>query len=194
VLVELNHFQNDDSGFGHAVEPDIRMPFSSPFISSVAFQVLRELNVPGDHQMVRDGLDYFVRSYDPSIGGWDPTGPRSDDFPHAPWWNYVPVAGRLGVEKRSNPGAEIVGYLHLYSDTSRADFTDQVTRGILETFDDLPDDMEVHAMMCFWRLVEMVPTAIADQLLPKLQRGVPLVTAKRPEEWDSYGGRPLRFA
>jgi hypothetical protein len=41
VLVELKKFQNEDGGFGHGIEPDLRMPFSSPFSTSVAFQVLR---------------------------------------------------------------------------------------------------------------------------------------------------------
>jgi len=28
VLTELNKFQNDDGGFGHAIELDLRMPLS----------------------------------------------------------------------------------------------------------------------------------------------------------------------
>jgi hypothetical protein len=35
VLGELSKFQNDDCGFGHAMEPDIRKPNSSPLCSSI---------------------------------------------------------------------------------------------------------------------------------------------------------------
>ncbi|MEE8045500.1 MAG: hypothetical protein V3T49_01535, partial [Dehalococcoidia bacterium] len=95
VLDELQKFQNDDGGFGHAVEPDVRMPHSSPFISSVAFQVIRELSVPAEHQIVRDGIGYFEHSYDRTIGGWEPIGPQSANYPHARWWEYKPVVGQL---------------------------------------------------------------------------------------------------
>jgi len=194
VLAELAMFQNDDGGFGHGIEPDLRTPFSSPLASTLAFQVLRELAVPGDQSVVRDGIAYFTHIHDRSIGGWDPVGPHVDEFPHAPWWNYEPVAGQLNPRKRSNPGAEIAGYLHLYAGQDHAAFTEEVTAGILNTFDDLPDDMEVHAMMCFMRLAEMAPDPVAERLLPKLHSGVHLVTSDNPDDWQNYGGRPLWFA
>ena len=62
VLGELSKFQNDDGGFGHAMEPDIRMPNSSPLCSSVAFQVLRELEVSYDLEIVHSAIGYFANS------------------------------------------------------------------------------------------------------------------------------------
>ncbi|MCZ6538501.1 MAG: hypothetical protein O6922_01575, partial [Chloroflexi bacterium] len=102
VLAELGEFQNDDGGFGHGIEPDLRMPLSSSFASTLAFQVFRELAVPGDLSVVGRGIKYFERTYNRSIGGWDPVGPHSDEFPHAPWWNYKPVDGRLNLLKQAN--------------------------------------------------------------------------------------------
>ena len=58
VLGELSKFQNDDGGFGHAMELDIRMPNSSPLCSSVAFQVLRELEVSDDLEIVHSAIGY----------------------------------------------------------------------------------------------------------------------------------------
>ena len=194
VLDELEKFRNPDGGFGHGIEPDLRLPLSSPFASSVAFQALRMLAVPGDQLFVKAGIEYFERTYDRSIGGWDPVGPQGDEFPHAPWWNYVPVDGQLDLLKKSNPGAEIAGYLHLYADQADPDFRTEVTAALLDTFEALPDDMEVHTMMCFMRLAELAPGPVADQILPKLKRGVHLVTDDTPDEWQNYGGRPLWFA
>ena len=196
VLVELKSFQNEDGGFGHGIEPDMRMPFSSPFSTSVAFQVLRELNVSWDHEMVQKGIGYIEHSYDRSIGGWEPTGPNVDQFPHAPWWNYksVPGEGGLDLLARSNPGAELAGYLSLYSDQSDAGFVEEAVSSALSTFELLPDDMEVHAMMCYMRLAEMAGDSVAQRLLPKLRRGVHLVTGDSPDDWEDYGGRPLWFA
>lgn len=91
-----------------------------------------------------------------------------DDYPHAPWWDYVPFDGVLDADRRSNPGAEIAGYFHLYSDQVDDRLSNEVT--------------------------EMAPPEIAEQMLPKLKRGVKLVTFGNPEVWQNYGGRPLWFA
>jgi len=196
VLIELKKFQNEDGGFGHGIEPGVRMPFSSPFSISVAFQVLRELDVPGDHDMVRNGIGYLERSYDRSVGGWEPISPDADQFPHAPWWNYKPLLndGRLDSVTQSNPGAELAGYLTLYSEQTDAGFIEEVMSSALATFDRLPDDMEVHTMMCYMRLAKMADGPVPQRLLTKLRRGVHLVTSDSPDEWQAHGGRPLWFA
>ena len=58
VLGELSKFQNDDGSFGHAMEPDILMPNSSLLCSSVAFRVLRELEVSDDSGIVHSAIGY----------------------------------------------------------------------------------------------------------------------------------------
>lgn len=194
VIAELAKYQNDDGGFGHGAEPDVRMPFSSAIGSTIAFQLLRNLAVQGDESIVRDGIAYFERTYDRSIGGWEVVDSQSDGYPHAVWWNYKPFKGQLEPLMRANPGPEIIGYLHLYSDHADADFVRGVTNQILDTFDELPDDMEFHAMMCFIRLAEMAGESVSERLLPKLHRGVHMVTTGNSDDWQAYGGRPLWFA
>ena len=194
VLAELGRFRNDDGGFGHRIEPDLRTPLSSPLASTLALQVFRELAVPGDQPVVGDGIKYFERTSDRSIRGWDPVVLHGDEFPRAAWWNYERVEGQLSPLKQSNPGVEIVGYLHLYAGQVGPAFVEEVTAAVLSAFAALPDDMEVHAMMCFMRLAEMAPGPVAEKLLPELRRGVHLVTGDNPDDWRGYGGRPLWFA
>ena len=194
VLTQLRAFQNNDGGFGHGIEPDLRMPLSSPFATTLAFQVFRDLDVPGNHAAVVEGIKYFERTYDHSIGGWDPVGPRGNGFPRAVWWNYEPIDGRLGLLKQSNPGAEIVGCLHRYSGQIDHAFLQQAIVGVMEAFTALPDDMDFHALLCFMRLAEMAPGPIAEKLLAGLRRGVQRLTCEGPDDWQSYGGRPLDFA
>ena len=67
VLEELGKFHNSDGGFGHVLELDIRIPNSSPICSSLAFQVLRELEVSNDHDMDRSMIVYFVNSNQPDF-------------------------------------------------------------------------------------------------------------------------------
>ena len=79
-------------------------------------------------------------------------------------------------------------------------FVEEVVSSALTTFDSLPDDMEFHAMMCYMRLAEMANMAetsrraVTQRLLPKLRRGVRLVTSDNPNDWKAYGGLPLWFA
>ena len=49
----LAAFQNEDGGFGRALEPDFRLPASSAIATSLAFRHLREAMVPARDPMVR---------------------------------------------------------------------------------------------------------------------------------------------
>ena len=44
------------------------------------------------------------------------------------------------------------------------------------------------------RLAEMAPGPIAEKFLAGLRRGVQRLTCEGPDDWQSYGGRPLDFA
>jgi hypothetical protein len=84
VLDALRAHRNDDGGFGHALEPDMRAPTSQPVGVHTTMEILHEIGV-------RD---------DPMIGAaadWLQTITREDggipfvletDAPHAPWWQY----------------------------------------------------------------------------------------------------------
>ena len=179
MLGELSKFQNDDGGFGHATEPDIRMPNSSPLCSSVAFQVLRELEVSYDLEIVHSAIGYFANSYQPKIGGWDPTGADVDDYDRAPWWDYSPVEGRLTPLKVVNPSAEICGYLKLFGVDSDSDIAvDRIVEDLLDLFFNLPEEIELHASMCFIRMGEMLSVDVAKRILPKLAAAAHLAVSE----------------
>ena len=195
MLGELSKFQKDDGGFGHAMEPDVRMTNSSPLCSSVAFQVLRELEVSDDREIVHSAIGYFANSYQPKIGGWDPTGPDVDDYDRAAWCDYSPIEGRLTPLKVVNPGAEICGYLKLFGADSDSDIAvDTIVEDLLDLFFNLPEEIELHALMCFIRMGGMMSVDVAERMLPKLARAAHLTVSENEEDWRGYGGRPLCIA
>jgi hypothetical protein len=53
VLAALASFQNADGGFGHALEPDLRLQESSVIATTIAFQHFRELGIHEDLPMLR---------------------------------------------------------------------------------------------------------------------------------------------
>ena len=179
VLGELSKFQNDDGSFGHAMEPDILMPNSSLLCSSVAFRVLRELEVSDDSEIVHSAIGYFANSYQPKIDGWDPTGPDVDDYDRAPWWDYSPIEVRLTPLKVVNPGAEICDYLKLFGADSDSDIAvDTIIEGLLHLFFNLPEEIELHALMCFICMGEMLSVDVAERILPKLARAADLAVSE----------------
>ncbi|MCD4685586.1 MAG: hypothetical protein K8S97_06590, partial [Anaerolineae bacterium] len=63
VLAELAKFQNPDGGFGHALEPDMRLADSSVIATTIAFQVFRELATSADHPLIERACAYLRATY-----------------------------------------------------------------------------------------------------------------------------------
>ena len=56
VIAELARFQNEDGGFGRALEPDLRTPSSSALATEIGLRRLKELGCSTDHPMVRNAV------------------------------------------------------------------------------------------------------------------------------------------
>ena len=90
VLNALRAYQNEDGGFGHALDCDNWNPNSAPYNACVAVGILTELKLfDPAHPMVGGMLGYLgaTEFYSPELG-WHFTVPTNDAFPHAPWWSY----------------------------------------------------------------------------------------------------------
>jgi hypothetical protein len=190
VLAALASYQNDDGGFGNSLEPDIRASASSAIATTVGFQVLREIQAPAEHALVRKGIEYFVATFDESRGVWPIISPEVAEAPHAPWWNYENSAETFG-QFLTNPRAEIVGYLHEFSDGVPTQLLKQLTATVLEHLDFLPDEMEMHDILCFARLAETEALPNRDKVWAKLTRAAAPGVARNAEQLNDYVLKPL---
>ena len=82
VLDAIRAFRNDDGGFGHAIEPDMRAPESQPVGVQTAMEILHELGVHDD-PMIRPAADW-LRSVTRDDGGIPFV--LETEAPHARWW------------------------------------------------------------------------------------------------------------
>ena len=190
VLAALAPYQNDDGGFGNSLEPDIRTSASSAIATTVGFQILREIRVPVSHTLVRKGIEYFVTTFDESRQIWPIIPPEVAEAPHAPWWNYQNSAETFG-QFLVNPRAEIVGYLHDFSDGVPIQLLQQLTATLLEYLDSLSDEMEMHDILCFARLAETEALPNRDKVWEKLARAAAPRVARNVEQLTGYVLKPL---
>lgn len=89
VLSALSLYQNEDGGFGNALEPDSWNPKSSPYTTLNAIEVLDTINFSDLSHPIMRGIFKFLESGKHSFeNGWVFSIPSNDNYPHAPWWTY----------------------------------------------------------------------------------------------------------
>ena len=108
VVDAVRAFRNDDGGFGHGLEPDVRCPASLPVDVEVAFQALATARA-ADRELVLGACDYLAKvAASVAAGGAVPPAlPVIESFPRAAHWtewtyepSLNPTAGLVGVLNR----------------------------------------------------------------------------------------------
>lgn len=84
LLAALGRFQNDDGGFGRALEPDIAAPDSNPFATELALTVCRQADLPRGHELLGRAVWYLESTQDED-GGWR-FAPGVYEHALAPWF------------------------------------------------------------------------------------------------------------
>ena len=107
VVDALRGYQNEDGGFGHALEPDKRCPASLPIDVETAFQALVSADIV-DEPMVLRACDFLAQTAaDAGSGGSVPLAfPIIESFPRAEHWSDWTYAPGL------NPTAGLIGLLY----------------------------------------------------------------------------------
>jgi len=104
VISALTAYQNVDGGFGNALEPDIRCPYSQPIATEVALLVMDELEC-FDRDIIL-GIARYLKSITAPTGGFPSELPELNEYPHAPWWG-----NKKELSANINPTGRIVGLL-----------------------------------------------------------------------------------
>lgn len=104
VVDVLRGYQNDDGGFGHGLEPDVRCPASLPIDVEVAFKTLAAAGTTDD-AMVRRACDFLTSAAGPD-GAVAPAFPVIESYPRAAHWS------EWTFEPGLNPTAGLAGLLY----------------------------------------------------------------------------------
>lgn len=195
VLAALATFQNRDGGFGHALEPDLRTPASSALATSVALQIVAEVNAPATHPLVQGAVAYLLATYDSATQRWRIIPPEAEHSPRAFWW------AAEGLEERFNhfglnPRAELLGALWRRADPQVIPWLEMLTAAVVDSLaatNAPPSDNELH---CLLRLAESpnLPKHLHARLHTYLHSAVLATVVTTPERWHEYVLRPLAVA
>jgi hypothetical protein len=79
----LSPYKNDDGGWGHGLEHDIKAPLSNPLMLEFLLSVIRDTDLPSGNLL--DGTPEWLESIQNPDGSLvNPPGLL--DYPHAQWW------------------------------------------------------------------------------------------------------------
>lgn len=89
VLSALSVYQNEDGGFGNALEPDNWNPESSPYTTQHALRILKDIEFfDKEHPIVQGIIRFFDSGVYCLDEGWFFNLPSNNNFAHAPWWTF----------------------------------------------------------------------------------------------------------
>ena len=179
VLKILKTYQNEDEGFGKALESDLRMVESSVLASTVALQYINILNLSTPDKIVERAISYLVKETQRYPEGfslknfWYSHNKEQSQLPHAPWWHIeklIPPA----IEDWPNPSIEVISYLLKYRKFVPQSLLDELLID-LQNFLKLEPKLTgfVHyKFLCFKRLIPNVSEELQEKIFAMIDRSI----------------------
>ncbi len=198
VLDALAHYQNDDGGFGHALEPDAWNPNSSPIQTWTATEILREIDFTDTTHPIFNGILKYLESGQDFDGElWYNEIVSNNNYPHAPWW---------GCEQDNadsyNPTACLAGFIIRFAEKGGALYGlgVEIAKKALIATGEKGLSRDMHSVNLYIRLLEYCQEACAADIIDisslekRLHELIPLAITQDTAEWEkSYVCKPSQF-
>lgn len=152
VLNALSYYQNEDGGFGHALEADSWNPNSSPIQTWCAIELLREIDFyDKTHPIINGILKYLASGDGFSNYKWTSEIESNNNFPHAFWWDW-----KDDSEHDYNPTANLVGFIIKFADKNSELFHKacEIAKQAANSLFDRSRVDDGHLLLCFLRLYQ----------------------------------------
>ncbi len=199
VVNALLTYQNEDGGFGHALEADSWNPNSAPIQVFHALEILREIGFTDrNHSIIQGILNYLASGKDMEGEFWLNNLTTNNDYPHAIWWE---VGYPYTNHNQYNPTAGLSGFGLCYGERHTK---------LFETCANIAKDavtyllqaqaIDMHTLNCYIALMEYLEQAKVtdvvdlDALRQKLMELVQGAITKDTSTWaTSYVCKPSQF-
>lgn len=198
IMKVLSYYQNEDGGFGNAVEADCWNPNSIPLHSNTASEIIREIGFEDNQHPVIQGLLKWYASGEHFNGKtWEITVESNNNYPHAPWWHTESVSS---CHTDYNGTAQIAGFIARYADKG-SDIFKLGVRVANEAIAALsPDEIrDMHTCACYMRMAELFEKGKAtgyipfDELKDKLHKSINKLIVTDTSKWNGYVCQPSCF-
>ncbi|MHA2287773.1 MAG: hypothetical protein ACXABG_03195 [Promethearchaeota archaeon] len=179
VLDILKTYQNDDGGFGKALESDLRMKDSSILATTVALQYVNNLNLSKINKMVERAILYLVKEKQQYTEGfplknfWYSHSIEQSQSPHAPWW-HIDKVKPPEIEDWPNPSVEVISYLLKYPQFVPKSLIEELLDD-LQTFLKLESQLigfVYYKFLCFKRLVPYVSEELQRMIFAMIDKTI----------------------
>lgn len=200
VLEALSFYQNEDGGFGHALEADVWNPNSSPIQTWTATEILWEISISDrNHPIIQGILVYLESGSDFNGSVWHNSVKSNNDYPHAPWWH---VQDNKTSDNNYNPTACLAGFIVKFASEESKLFQlgYRIANEAIELIISGPNQSDMHVLACYVRLLEYIQTSghhdkfDIQALREKLLDSVTHCITTDISAWnDSYICKPSQF-
>lgn len=195
ALGALEAFRNRDGGFGHALEPDLWLPASSVLCTTEALHVLRELDVPLDHEFVTGAVDWLVAAFDPELGAWRQVTQEAQGHPHAEHWKWELHADGTKWPVGVLPRAEVLSHLWRSRDrVPREILEDQTTLLVNDFATDEPFGPDSVARCESFVRTQSAPSSAREAVARRMRDVGVAIVSRDAKEWTGYAAKPLKLA
>lgn len=189
IIEALKAFQNEDGGFGNALEPDLRVPDSSAVATEFAINILDRLN-DVDAELIKKIVNYLEGSFNHIKGYWEIAPKTVDNYPRAVWWNADGLEG-FG---RHNPSASLLGFLYKYKNYVTKLDVDALIKKLIDEVLELPvEAVEAHTIFCLMKLEEHLTDWDTSAFRNKINDCILFTVELHQENWASYSPEPIKY-
>ena len=198
ILVMLKFYQNEDGGFGKALEPDSWDGNSSPAQTWAATEILREIgHTDKSHPIVQGILKYLESGKDFEGGFWCFTSKVPGEYPHAPWWQ---LDEKQKCSGSYNPTVSLAGFIIENAQSSSNLYKKAVEIVIRSAEDFIKGNItEMHTLRCFLQMFKSIERrdvldnqtleAFRTKLLLHIEKAIVTDSSK----WNDYVCKPSFF-
>jgi len=198
VMTVLSYYQNEDGGFGHAVEADCWNPNSTPLHCNTASEIIREIDYADHlHPVIQGLLKWYASGKHFNGKNWEITVASNNDYPHAPWWHTDSVSS---CHTDYNGTAQIAGFIARYADKESNIFKLGVRIANEAIAALAPEEIgDMHTCVCYMRMADLFEKGNAaayisfDELKQKLHKSINKLIVTDTSKWSSYVCQPSCF-
>lgn len=195
VLSILQYYQNEDGGFGNAIDADNWNPNSTPYNTQIAIKMLRQIAFTDvKHPMYQGIFRYLEGSEHKSENGWFFTIPSNDNYPHGVWWSYNP---ETNIYQNVGTTASLCGFILRYCEKNSTIY--ELAKKYTVMLIDRLKTETVHGDMGVGGYCELLEDIEKAELMKEFdysylaERVHFLVTEKIQKEKENFMANPLEF-